>query len=800
MKGEGELKILSRLLHSNTTNASHTITASVLPGDSHVVVGADSDLTIMTLISGQTNVYVFDDNPRPGHKPADSRRRRRSKSTFFSRETLETIWRRDHLGADAPSWHVASLALDLALLSIIANGNDYLPACQGLGLESKGKPGLWDLYLDMRRQDEWKGRFLVQRSCTGCASITQDEPASSSAHNTPGAAASKKDNANGCPGAPTLEIDGEMLAALLHRYQVQKHAAVPTLSDDEEDDDEVDGDDDDEQNYEDSAMEGAGCSTDSAAPSARYFFDGDRKRKSWLGAWNFGVTPATEKAAASVLSSQSPLAEAISSRLPADPAAYIHGLEWVLSMYSTGSIHDYRFSYPATSPTVSSLIKTLRDPGNRSVSTSVELPRSLSQASRQPLIPAACALALLPARSRKQAVSPLRFLMDADSPVAEIYAVCKECQKMASDIRAVAVELDSVRKKLATVQAELGAEAFDPEGRVQAQGDLASALEGWENAGDRLRQLLGDLSRSQQEHLKEMHPYKPFPTEELESAVMAVEREQYAPHERRLARFGREVAFSKGLPLSSTSTSNMSELKRSQGKINEESLADASAGMVPTAGNTVAVASSVDDDAPLQSQEFTALPGWLRDCSRFAGMYPKVGHQHVVRDAVHMVKRHVLPMYPYMQPKVSKKKDRRQEERTKPRGNPPPAPPAAVAVMKLSCQLRSQQQQQQHRYYSTAFDHGMRFGAPLLTPRLAAASLSCVGGLGNRNTGSWLSSNGGRGGGMDSPTVTALPRSAYSVAGGASAWHIAGQSRSVMMYSKMVKYVSPMKCLRMLKF
>lgn len=44
VKGEGELKILSRLLHPDS---------AVQPGDTHLVLGADSDLLLMALVSGQ---------------------------------------------------------------------------------------------------------------------------------------------------------------------------------------------------------------------------------------------------------------------------------------------------------------------------------------------------------------------------------------------------------------------------------------------------------------------------------------------------------------------------------------------------------------------------------------------------------------------------------------------------------------------------------------------------------------------------------------------------------------------------
>ena len=48
---------------------------------------------------------------------------------------------------------------------------------------------------------------------------------------------------------------------------------------------------------------------------------------------------------------------------------------------------------------------------------------------------------------------------------------------------------------------------------------------------------------SQQEHLYEAHPYRPFPTDALEAAVAAVPLEAYPERERKLAQFGREFVF-----------------------------------------------------------------------------------------------------------------------------------------------------------------------------------------------------------------------------------------------------------------
>jgi len=371
------------------------------------------------------------------------------------------------------------------------------------------------------------------------------------------------------------------------------------------------------------------------------------------------------------------------NRLPADPSKYLHGLEWVLSMYVTGSIEDYRYSYPAASPQLFSFIEYLEEASGgqqaaqegvlgASTATKDERGEEEEELNRrpggssdamlyshrsspvgpeanfnnhnhnhnhnsplvQPLIPVACALALLPARSRRQAASPLRHLMDADSPIAEIYAVCKECTRLATDIRSVATELDAVRKELGTLQDKLTAAALDSEGALEAEADLTSAVERWEGAGEKLRDLLRGLSKSQQEHLMEKHPYKPFPTEELEAAVGAVPHEMYAPWERKLAQFGREMLF---------------KLAEEAETVSVVGAATEREPLLPPPPNDYN--NNADDASELMGAAgSTRLPGWLRDCTRFATNYPRVAKVQDLRGAATTVAREILPLHPYMQP------------------------------------------------------------------------------------------------------------------------------------------------------
>ena len=58
-----------------------------------------------------------------------------------------------------------------------------------------------------------------------------------------------------------------------------------------------------------------------------------------------------------------------------------------------------------------------------------------------PLLPAACALALMPRSAVALAPAPLRPLMLPGSPVADLYDPCDECERLA----VLATELGQVR-------------------------------------------------------------------------------------------------------------------------------------------------------------------------------------------------------------------------------------------------------------------------------------------------------------------------------------------------------------------
>eukprot|EP00889_Picochlorum_renovo_P002826 jgi/Picre1/29856/NNA_005238.t1 len=284
---------------------------------------------------------------------------------------------------------------------------------------------------------------------------------------------------------------------------------------------------------------------------------GDRRKNfsDISGNWTFGLKHLDRKKMQASLDAQ-PTPQLL-MRKPADSAAYIKGIEWTLTMYSTGGIDDYRYSYPAAPPTVTNLVHYLEskstaindDKEENQGGVFVSGTKGLSfheQAALQPLLPAACALALLPARSRNQAASALRHLIWTLIPLWLKFMRCvRNVRGWLGVYGKQIAELEEVRKELGDLQHKLSSVGLDSESAIEADSDLAAALEKWEAAGEPLRDLLRDLSRSHHKHVMESHPYKPFPTEELEEAMLAVPVSKYPYWERQLTKFGREIVYKK---------------------------------------------------------------------------------------------------------------------------------------------------------------------------------------------------------------------------------------------------------------
>jgi uncharacterized membrane protein YgcG len=182
------------------------------------------------------------------------------------------------------------------------------------------------------------------------------------------------------------------------------------------------------------------------------------------------------------------------------------------------------------------------------------------------------------------------------------------------------------------------------------------------------------LCCSQQEHLNDVHPYKPFPLEQLEAAVAAVPLESYPRQERLLAQFGREFVYSRapgmglGAPArdgpaaaaAATPAGSAWRLERlipepaaGSGAEAAPAAAGAALATVQKEGDAVGGSSSSNRNgngngsgsgssggnggSELQSGQpadvaalpplpppYVAIQPWLKDCLSFAAMYPRV--------------------------------------------------------------------------------------------------------------------------------------------------------------------------------
>ncbi|BDA46842.1 probable 5'-3' exoribonuclease 1 at N-terminal half [Coccomyxa sp. Obi] len=180
VKGEGEVKILSRLLRP---------WADVQPEDTHALIANDSDVVLMALVTPARNVYVLAEPGRVGRrvgpaagvaaaasKGAQKGRQARAKVaagarglpmmggfTCFSVAALQLLWLKKYpfLRGATPQDTAESLArlqMDLVILVVLSAGNDYLPALVGGRLQGNS---LWESYLKLKSNREWAHEPLL---------------------------------------------------------------------------------------------------------------------------------------------------------------------------------------------------------------------------------------------------------------------------------------------------------------------------------------------------------------------------------------------------------------------------------------------------------------------------------------------------------------------------------------------------------------------------------------------------------------------------------------------------------------
>ncbi|CAD7699023.1 unnamed protein product [Ostreobium quekettii] len=159
VQGEGEMKILSRL---------HRPLEHVGQDDAHAVVGNDSDLILMALLTDTPHLHVCGQILEVDPPPLD-------KMKILSVDALHKLWQR--IGpppvedAKEKLRRLRGLKQDLALTCILGRGNDYLPAVPGVAMkrfDSFGDhDGLWATYLRMRKLPTYQKRALANRGADG---------------------------------------------------------------------------------------------------------------------------------------------------------------------------------------------------------------------------------------------------------------------------------------------------------------------------------------------------------------------------------------------------------------------------------------------------------------------------------------------------------------------------------------------------------------------------------------------------------------------------------------------------------
>jgi len=480
--GEGELKLLARLLYPGGA-----IPAG--PDDTHCVVGGDSDLLLMAMgapTAGRAVWVLTDDGRSGGGGGGGGGRGRppRGAPRFFSVTGLDTALQIQQGGGGAAqrasksarppqpstvpvafptggaalrpvrlptppaplpsSSSPASTAArrDLAAISILASGNDYLPAVRGVRLAPT-----WRAYLDATKP----GAYLAGRT------LVVDLPTAE---------------------GPSVGVD---TGVLLHLFE----AGGGWRSGDA---------------WRAVAAAGGGGDGGGAPPPPPP-----------------PPLPVEEAAAG----------EDDELRPPADPASYLDGLAWVLAMYATGVCPDYRFVYDARGPGVDQVARAAVAAGG-----GVWRPTSLS--ARPALPPAVCAAALLPPgpRGRRLAPAPLRPLWDTGSPVADLYAVCDQCEALADAAGAAQTALGNAMGELRAAtpinsrpggggprRSTTRPAAGTPRPMPPSVRLSDSEIDALASRVDALRDKARSVSAAQRAHQRSFHPYAPFPLARLEAAV-----------------------------------------------------------------------------------------------------------------------------------------------------------------------------------------------------------------------------------------------------------------------------------------
>ena len=241
------------------------------------------------------------------------------------------------------------------------------------------------------------------------------------------------------------------------------------------------------------------------------------------------------------------------TRAPANAEDYLHSLHWTSSMYASGVCDDYRWTYDGASPSVSMMYEA-------------EFLDRIYTGKRSALPPSAVALSLIPKAHKELVPGCFHHLMEPESPIADLFAVCEECEDIKRGLSDASIELRTQLELLKELRADyrdaLGKEyhgqitapeltrALEKAGRElspELEALVASIARG-QQLVTQFRQQVAEINARYRSHMLSDHPYKPFPAAQLEKLVQqAIQQEQkLTKKERYLSRFGTPVEF--GVP------------------------------------------------------------------------------------------------------------------------------------------------------------------------------------------------------------------------------------------------------------
>ncbi|KXZ51587.1 hypothetical protein GPECTOR_12g550 [Gonium pectorale] len=244
------------------------------------------------------------------------------------------------------------------------------------------------------------------------------------------------------------------------------------------------------------------------------------------------------------------------SKAAADPQAYLRGCVWLLQMYLTGECPDYRFYYDGVAPTAAAIKATCEaavSAGHRYIH--LDTFGQSDPRAAQPLLPVACALALLPSNCRHLAAPCVRHLMASPSPAQsraasedgsgsgadgpasasqpaapgggfdaevyyQLYGDCSVCRSMTADVARLQKELASARaeRNAANNRLEAVRAGTAPFGEPPEE-QLVAELDELDRKCEAAKSQLNACETRRRSHVASAHPYQRFPVEKLEEAA-----------------------------------------------------------------------------------------------------------------------------------------------------------------------------------------------------------------------------------------------------------------------------------------